>query len=500
MDLTTTATALGTDVAELLPHALLDEELSSCDDQKIGELGYCERCDQLQAVIADTRASEELALTQRGDLEREVLRLLARERNLLRQLHETREADPLAAEMREVLDYWKSKLNHPRASVPLDGKRAGLVRTALRQDFTVDRCKRAIDGCARKPYVGPHGRSETGPKAQRYDDITQIFRDEETRERFESYAEPTTITVPAQSKDRKVPAIETVIAGLEAVKLEKPGQWVAKCPAHDDRHASLSVAQGRKGAVVHCHAGCELVSIAAAMGLSLTDFFDPDDAVQPQLPVVNAAPLPSSAKLQVWAGALLSHAPLLVRLVEVRGWSTATLMRLGVGWDGSRLTFPVRDHTGDLLTVARYLPNGKPKLLATSGRARGLFPAPESIDGDTIWLVEGESDAVSGTELGLPAVGVPGVNGWRQDWASRFDGKRVVVCFDCDDPGRQAAVKVSRLLASACEVRVVDLESSRSDGWDLSDALMSGVTAERLKAMASDAVVVPRLHLAVEAA
>jgi 5S rRNA maturation endonuclease (ribonuclease M5) len=48
----------------------------------------------------------------------------------------------------------------------------------------------------------------------------------------------------------------------------------ARCPAHDDRTASLSVTEGDAGkVVVHCHAGCPIDEIVAAIGLNLTDLF-----------------------------------------------------------------------------------------------------------------------------------------------------------------------------------------------------------------------------------
>jgi hypothetical protein len=41
--------------------------------------------------------------------------------------------------------------------------------------------------------------------------------------------------------------------------------WAARCPAHEGRRPTLSVAQGEKGgAVLHCHAGCEQATVVAA--------------------------------------------------------------------------------------------------------------------------------------------------------------------------------------------------------------------------------------------
>ena len=38
--------------------------------------------------------------------------------------------------------------------------------------------------------------------------------------------------------------------------------YVAHCPAHDDKHESLSFTDGDRGLVVKCHAGCTADAIA----------------------------------------------------------------------------------------------------------------------------------------------------------------------------------------------------------------------------------------------
>ncbi len=57
--------------------------------------------------------------------------------------------------------------------------------------------------------------------------------------------------------------------------------WAARCPAHDDRKASLSVAAGDNGGVVlHCHAGCSAESVVRNLGLTMADLI-PDRPYQP---------------------------------------------------------------------------------------------------------------------------------------------------------------------------------------------------------------------------
>jgi putative DNA primase/helicase len=44
--------------------------------------------------------------------------------------------------------------------------------------------------------------------------------------------------------------------------------WIARCPAHDDRQASLSIREADEGKIlVHCFAGCDQTSVIAALRL-----------------------------------------------------------------------------------------------------------------------------------------------------------------------------------------------------------------------------------------
>ncbi|HUU01039.1 MAG TPA: hypothetical protein VM425_06350 [Myxococcota bacterium] len=74
-------------------------------------------------------------------------------------------------------------------------------------------------------------------------------------------------------------ATEKVLSALQAhgskTHREKPGQWAAQCPCHDDRKASLAVAEGRDGrTLVRCLAGCSTPSVIEALGLKMSDLFN----------------------------------------------------------------------------------------------------------------------------------------------------------------------------------------------------------------------------------
>lgn len=65
-------------------------------------------------------------------------------------------------------------------------------------------------------------------------------------------------------------AIDTLLSRLDGVKRTGPDRWLARCPAHDDRHASLSIRVLGDGTVlIHDFAGCAPHEVVAALGLTL---------------------------------------------------------------------------------------------------------------------------------------------------------------------------------------------------------------------------------------
>lgn len=53
------------------------------------------------------------------------------------------------------------------------------------------------------------------------------------------------------------------------------GKWMCKCPAHEDKTASLSIAQTDDGrTLINCFAGCSPEQIMAAIGLKMEDLWE----------------------------------------------------------------------------------------------------------------------------------------------------------------------------------------------------------------------------------
>ncbi len=67
--------------------------------------------------------------------------------------------------------------------------------------------------------------------------------------------------------------VDRLLDRLEGVRKSGKG-WIAKCPAHSDRSASLSIAQGDDGRILlHDFAGCPVHDVLAAVGLTVGDLF-----------------------------------------------------------------------------------------------------------------------------------------------------------------------------------------------------------------------------------
>lgn len=67
---------------------------------------------------------------------------------------------------------------------------------------------------------------------------------------------------------------DKILSQLDGVRKSGQGRWSAKCPAHKDRTASLSVRELGDGQVlVHCFAGCSVHDVLSATGLDINNLF-----------------------------------------------------------------------------------------------------------------------------------------------------------------------------------------------------------------------------------
>lgn len=73
-------------------------------------------------------------------------------------------------------------------------------------------------------------------------------------------------------------AVHKLLSRLEKVRQERQGQWVACCPAHQDKSPSLAIGESDDGRVlVHCHGGCSALDVITSVGLEWSDLFPDTD-------------------------------------------------------------------------------------------------------------------------------------------------------------------------------------------------------------------------------
>lgn len=71
--------------------------------------------------------------------------------------------------------------------------------------------------------------------------------------------------------------VEPLLSRLDSPKETSPQQWLAKCPAHEDKSPSLAIRELPDGRVLlYCFAGCYSADVLASLGLEMRDLF-PDE-------------------------------------------------------------------------------------------------------------------------------------------------------------------------------------------------------------------------------
>ena len=214
----------------------------------------------------------------------------------------------------------------------------------------------------------------------------------------------------------------------------------AQCPAHDDGQPSLSIGQGREGAILHCHADCETDAILEALGMSAADLFDqPRDGRDRDRPEV----------VDTYVYDDEHGKPLFyVERLSPKGFRQFRMVNGERVWS---------------LRGVRRVPYRLPDVLAAAAA------------GETIYVTEGEKDADAIRAAGATATTGPGGAGkWRAAFADHFRGAgRVIIVADADKTGREHAAQVAESLDKVVPVIKI-VEAAK--GKDAYDHLAAGLT------------------------
>lgn len=232
-----------------------------------------------------------------------------------------------------------------------------------------------------------------------------------------------------------------------------PNGWEARCPAHNDNTASLSIAEGQDGRVlITCHAGCTFPAIVAAMGLKPASLFPPKPKCRDRK----------------------------------QGQIVATYDYTDID---DKLRFQVVRF--DPKDFRQRRPDGNGGWLWNiTGVDRVLYRLPQVIEavkaGQVIYIAEGEKDVDVLASLGLCATCNPGGAGkWQASYSETLTGAQVIIIADKDAPGRSHATLVSRELTDKAQsVQVIELpDRTGRKVKDAADWITAGGTMAELQAI-----------------
>jgi putative DNA primase/helicase len=237
--------------------------------------------------------------------------------------------------------------------------------------------------------------------------------------------------------------LEFLLSKLPGARKSGSG-WSARCPAHDDRHASLSVSTGDDGRVLlRCHAGCDTAAIVAALGLSLADLFP----AKPATPRANRGgrAFPSANEAVAALERQLGPRSALWTYHDAQGETVGLVVR----WD--------KPNGKEIRPVARHEDGWH---IAAMAEPRPLYHLPEVRNAPCVIVTEGEKCADAARSLGFTATtsagGSQAAN--KTDWRP-LAGKEVWILPDNDEPGRKYAETVAEILAKLTPAPVVRIVS-----------------------------------------
>jgi DNA primase len=161
------------------------------------------------------------------------------------------------------------------------------------------------------------------------------------------------------------------------------------------------------------------------------------------------------------------------RYLNARGITDEIIELHILGWNGERITIPIRDAEGRVLFFKlRKDPEDErpgPKMLAPVRSAVTVYGWERlRVKPSRIIICEGEFDRLVLEAHGFAAVTSTGGAGvFRSEWAEAFkEIPEVYVCFDRDDAGRRGALRVAELIP---HTRLVELPEAVGDGGDVTD-------------------------------
>ena len=292
------------------------------------------------------------------------------------------------------------------------------------------------------------------------------------------------------------------------------GEYMARCPCHDDKTASLSVTvkpsgkDGKDRIYFHCQAkSCTNQQIMAALGVTARDLIvNPDSPAQPRAQrdpdapagvKVHQAKAAQPAEKDEKPAIDYAHPDRVYSYTDAQGNELFQVCRYQyTGKDGKQeKTFRQRryDPGNEKANRAGYVASVPNEL-----RDSTLYRLPQLLaaiqENRPVYVVEGEKDVETLARLGHTATCNPGGAGkWRDGYTKLLRGADVIILPDNDTAdneytGQEHALAVAlALLNTARRVRLVDIKEACPDlppKGDISDMVQIMGDVEAMDALA----------------
>jgi hypothetical protein len=302
--------------------------------------------------------------------------------------------------------------------------------------------------------------------------------------------------------------VQSVLDRLEDARQTGQNQWQARCPAHDDSHASLSIGQGDAGKVLlYCHVcGKEATpAIVESIGLTMSDLDPPEHGVPPLIPHKPKPPPPPVRTPQ--PPPIVPPPPAIKAMKGKPSYRTAEEAFAAAGRQAKgQLAMDPWKYPGDSFRVARFaLADGdktfRPIHRNATGWAigdpSGLLPLYRGDDlpaTGPIIVTEGEKCADAARRVGLAAVTSAHGCGsaHKTDWRP-LAGREIIILPDNDKGGRKYAQEVGAILCKLTPpavVKIVELPGLADGGdiadWIADDGPMGSKSPDEIKAAVLD--------------
>jgi DNA primase (bacterial type) len=289
--------------------------------------------------------------------------------------------------------------------------------------------------------------------------------------------------------------LENILSRLEGVAKTANG-WQARCPAHDDRHASLSITFASGKILLHDHAGCACESIVSAIGLTMGDLH-PDSATSSRNPNKRKFPFPEDKDAWTPIVPIPNDTPTPFHSHPKHGEATHAWTYRNDRGDVLCHIYRFDTAGGKQILPLTYCKDGNGK---RQWRWKGL-PEPRPLYNldqlvakpDAVVIVtEGEKAADAASRLFPDCVATTSMHGAKAqdktDWKP-LAGRTVWMWADNDKAGSLYIESVAKLINPLeCELKVINnkwltkvIGKVLDAGYDAADAESDGLTAENFR-------------------